>query len=126
MFNRQNRHIALFLIVVFLISIFAVGCASNTPTAPVNKPTNPTTTGEPSVNTPTTSATPSPSATAPAVTPPAQPQVTQKEVTVYVTNTGKKYHRAGCRYLSKSQIAINLSNAKAEGYTPCSACNPPT
>ena len=46
--------------------------------------------------------------------------------TVYITNTGEKYHRAGCRYLSKSKIAISLSKAKAEGYTPCSVCKPPT
>jgi hypothetical protein len=46
--------------------------------------------------------------------------------TVYITDTGEKYHRAGCRYLSKSKIAISLSKAKAEGYTPCSVCKPPT
>jgi competence protein ComEC len=46
-------------------------------------------------------------------------------ITVYITNTGKKYHSAGCRYLSKSCIPISLSEAKAEGYTPCSRCNPP-
>ena len=46
-------------------------------------------------------------------------------VTVYVTKTGEKYHRAGCRYLSRSQIAISLSDAQGQGYTPCSVCNPP-
>ncbi|WKV08158.1 ComEC/Rec2 family competence protein [Thermoanaerobacterium sp. CMT5567-10] len=46
-------------------------------------------------------------------------------VTVYITATGKKYHRDGCRYLSKSKIPISLSQAKAEGYTPCSVCDPP-
>lgn len=49
----------------------------------------------------------------------------QKEVTVYVTRTGKKYHRAGCRYLSRSEIPISLKDAEAEGYTPCSVCHPP-
>ncbi len=44
--------------------------------------------------------------------------------TVYITNTGKKYHRDGCSYL-KSKIPISLSDAKAQGYTPCSRCNPP-
>jgi len=47
------------------------------------------------------------------------------ETTVYITNTGKKYHRDGCRYLKKSKIAISLTDAKADGYTPCSVCNPP-
>ncbi len=45
---------------------------------------------------------------------------------VYITATGECYHRDGCRYLSKSKIAIRLSKAKAEGYRPCSACKPPT
>lgn len=45
-------------------------------------------------------------------------------VTVYVTRTGAKYHRAGCRYLSKSQIPMPLEQAK-QRYGPCSVCNPP-
>ena len=47
-------------------------------------------------------------------------------IIVYITETGTKYHRDGCRYLSHSKIAIYLSEAKAQGYTPCSVCNPPT
>lgn len=46
--------------------------------------------------------------------------------TVYVTNTGAKYHKEGCRYLSKSKIAINLSDAIAQGYGACKVCKPPT
>lgn len=45
-------------------------------------------------------------------------------VTVYITRTGKKYHRAGCRYLRKSQIPISLKDAKRR-YSACSVCNPP-
>jgi len=45
--------------------------------------------------------------------------------TVYTTNTGSKYHSAGCQYLSKSCIPIKLSAAKARGLTPCSRCSPP-
>lgn len=44
--------------------------------------------------------------------------------TVYITNTGKKYHRAGCSSLKKSKIAVSKEKAIAEGYTPCSKCNP--
>jgi hypothetical protein len=68
--------------------------------------------------------------TAPAPTPPPPAGMTEpsnpepREVTVYVTRTGTKYHRAGCSYL-KSSIPMLLSKAKAEGYTPCSRCNPP-
>jgi len=48
-----------------------------------------------------------------------------EEVYVYITNTGSKYHRDGCRYLSKSKIKITLTEAKQRGYEPCSVCNPP-
>lgn len=51
---------------------------------------------------------------------PAQPI----EKVVYVTNTGSKYHRAGCQYLSHSQIAVSVSDAVGRGFTPCSVCNP--
>jgi hypothetical protein len=49
----------------------------------------------------------------------------KQTITVYVTKTGKKYHMAGCQYLSKSCIPIDLDDAKAGGYTPCSKCHPP-
>lgn len=48
-----------------------------------------------------------------------------QSITVYVTNTGSKYHMNGCQYLRQSQNAISLSSAKAAGYTPCSRCHPP-
>ena len=51
---------------------------------------------------------------------------TTQSVTVYVTDTGSKYHRSGCRYLYDSSTPISLSKAKAAGYTPCSRCNPPS
>jgi hypothetical protein len=44
--------------------------------------------------------------------------------TVYITNTGKKYHRAGCNYLRQSQHALPLEDAIKRGYGPCSKCNP--
>ena len=48
-----------------------------------------------------------------------------KSATVYTTKTGKKYHRAGCQYLSKSQIKTTVKEAKANGYTACKVCHPP-
>jgi hypothetical protein len=45
--------------------------------------------------------------------------------TVYVTKTGEKYHRSGCRCMSSSKIALSLGDAKARGYTPCGVCDPP-
>ena len=44
--------------------------------------------------------------------------------TVYITNTGGKYHRAGCRFLKQSQIEKHLSEVKGI-YGPCGVCNPP-
>ncbi|UCF98528.1 MAG: thermonuclease family protein [Spirochaetaceae bacterium] len=44
---------------------------------------------------------------------------------VYITETGEKYHREGCRYLERSRIPIPLSTAVSMGYDPCGHCNPP-
>jgi hypothetical protein len=44
---------------------------------------------------------------------------------VYITNSGTKYHCAGCRSLRRSSIPISLAEAKRRGYTPCKICNPP-
>ncbi len=44
---------------------------------------------------------------------------------VYVTRTGTRYHRAGCRYLARSRIPVALKDAAAR-YAPCSVCGPPT
>ena len=43
---------------------------------------------------------------------------------IYVTRTGKKYHRDGCPSLSKSRIPIDLQEARKR-YGPCGNCNPP-
>jgi hypothetical protein len=44
--------------------------------------------------------------------------------TVYITRTGAKYHAEGCRFLSKSKMAIPINEAEAK-YKPCSVCKPP-
>ncbi|WP_294580225.1 Ig-like domain-containing protein [uncultured Thomasclavelia sp.] len=44
--------------------------------------------------------------------------------TVYRTKTGDCYHRDGCRYLSRSKIAISKSSAISQGLRACSVCNP--
>ena len=48
----------------------------------------------------------------------------QKEQTVYITKTGKKYHRVWCRYLRHSKYAISKTEAIERGYTPCKVCRP--
>ena len=45
--------------------------------------------------------------------------------TVYITKSGKKYHRRTCQFLAKSKISINLIQAKQRKYTPCKICKPP-
>lgn len=50
------------------------------------------------------------------------PSAPTTDETVYVTSSGKKHHGAGCRYLSKSQIPMNKSQAQSSGYSPCSVC----
>ena len=49
---------------------------------------------------------------------------TSRTVAVYVTQTGKKYHRGSCSYLRRSKILISLEEAKLR-YSPCSLCGPP-
>ena len=43
---------------------------------------------------------------------------------VYVTRTGKKYHREGWTSLRRSKIPISLAEAK-QRYGPCGRCHPP-
>lgn len=48
----------------------------------------------------------------------------EKSATLYVTKTGKRYHRSACRFLSVSKSPITLEDAKRRGYTPCKTCKP--
>jgi hypothetical protein len=45
-------------------------------------------------------------------------------ITVYITKTGEKYHRDGCRYLSRSRIPMPLKEA-VKRFEPCKVCRPP-
>ena len=47
-----------------------------------------------------------------------------EEQSVYVTRTGKKYHRVTCRYLKTSIREISLLDARGGGYSPCKVCKP--
>ena len=47
------------------------------------------------------------------------------EIEVYITNTGKKYHKRSCRYLRSSSNCVQLKYA-IKLFDPCSVCNPPT
>lgn len=52
-----------------------------------------------------------------------KPSVAAKAI-VYITDSGSKYHAAGCSYLKNSSTEIELDDAISEGYTPCSRCKP--
>lgn len=45
---------------------------------------------------------------------------------VYITDTGKKYHCYGCRYLSQSCHEVTLEYALSLGLTACSVCHAPS
>jgi len=44
--------------------------------------------------------------------------------TVYITRTGERFHRGGCRYLRRSRIPCVLKDAIARGLAPCRVCRP--
>jgi len=46
-------------------------------------------------------------------------------VMVYVTPTGKKYHREDCGTMRKSKTALTMNEAVERGYGACKVCNPP-
>lgn len=42
--------------------------------------------------------------------------------TVYVTESGKKYHAKNCNIVKTGKTGMELSEAKKKGYTPCANC----
>ncbi len=54
-----------------------------------------------------------------------EPKEQTKEITVYVTKTGARYHRSSCHYLSRSKFPMTLKEAKTQEYTACKVCRPP-
>lgn len=49
-------------------------------------------------------------------------KVQNQDSTIFVTKSGKKYHRNDCDFLRKSKIATTKADAIERGYTPCSKC----
>jgi len=66
-----------------------------------------------------------PTTVAPTTTTTTPSNIQKKEIIVYITKTGSKYHVAGCQYLKSSMISTSLESALVQGYTPCSVCKPP-
>lgn len=102
----------------FLFMLFQRAPQQNTPTA--QSPTVQRSTTPPTATLPIR-----PPATTPIPTTQglqANPQPAQ-DTTVYITPSGTKYHRQGCRTIKNSSQPIPLSQAQAS-YTPCKVCKP--
>jgi micrococcal nuclease len=56
---------------------------------------------------------------------PSDPGAADEIITVYITNTGAKYHREDCVSLRRSKTAVSLADALESGYEACAVCNPP-
>ena len=54
----------------------------------------------------------------------AKLEIGQPNTKVFVSRTGKKYHRDDCRFVAKSKLSTTLGLARGR-YTPCSNCAPP-
>lgn len=45
-----------------------------------------------------------------------------KAQTVYVTESGKKYHAKNCSVVKTGKKGMELAEAKKQGYEPCKVC----
>jgi hypothetical protein len=52
------------------------------------------------------------------------PKVLDDTATVYITKTGKKFHRSSCPTLRKTKTPIIKKEAISKQYTPCGKCKP--
>lgn len=98
--------------------------AQPTPTATATISPTPTPTPEPTA-TPTPIPTPIP--TPEPTIEPTPASVSEQSAaadsrTVYIGNSGEKYHKQGCRTLKGGGHAISLDDAVDAGYTPCKVC----
>lgn len=47
----------------------------------------------------------------------------QYQETVYITRSGKKYHKSDCFYISgRDTTSVTVEEAEQQGYSPCSVC----
>jgi methylphosphotriester-DNA--protein-cysteine methyltransferase len=45
-----------------------------------------------------------------------------KAQTVYITDSGKKYHAKNCSMVKTGKKGLDLAEAKKQGYEPCKYC----
>lgn len=54
-----------------------------------------------------------------------QPQIAaDSSPYVYITPSGKCYHRHWCKTIRNTSVEISVKKAKEKGYTPCKICKP--
>lgn len=100
--------------------------AQPTPTATATISPTPTPTVTPTPE-PEPTATPTPIPTPEPTIEPTPASVSEQSATadsrtVYIGNSGIRYHKQGCRTLKGGGHAISLDDAVDAGYTPCKVC----
>ncbi|HMQ17110.1 MAG TPA: thermonuclease family protein, partial [Phycisphaerae bacterium] len=60
-----------------------------------------------------------------AAAPSGRKEAAHSGLTVYVTPNGKRYHLAGCSFLSETARPVPLAEARGK-YGPCQRCKPPS
>lgn len=50
--------------------------------------------------------------------------VNSQAQTIYVTESGKKFHKKNCTVVKEGKKGLELAEAKKKGYTACSVCKP--
>ena len=130
----SGKFLGCLLAAVILALLFAScgGGGDDTRPAPTPTPTVAVTEEPQATPAPTATPTPEPTPTptpaptaAPATAPAPAPAAAEPQTeTVYVTNSGTKYHRAGCSHLKSSKIEMDKDAAIAAGYTACKSCKP--
>lgn len=54
-----------------------------------------------------------------------EPADDAQTIMVYVTRSGRKYHRKDCRYVRHARFSLTLAEAMEQGFEPCRVCKPP-
>lgn len=127
---RKTTGVVLLVLLLFTSLMLVAGCGEKEATTEPSKTIEETTPAS-TIETTTpvqTQPTAQPVQTQPVVAPaPAPAPAPPTEAMVVVTRTGEKYHTASCRYVTgkTDTRTLPLSQAKSEGYTPCSVCGPP-
>lgn len=115
--NKKNTKYLTFLLTIIFLAVFTVGCSNGTK-ANISA-------SDQTGKTVSTSINKGISEISNAATKQTTVNLTTNaDETVYITNSGNKYHKEGCKSLKKSKKAIKKSEAIKEGYEPCHICKP--